>query len=155
MTASGVLPAALVALLDGTDLRSKIGQTVLLSAVSDDGWPHTALLSVGEVVAPDDRTLRIASYAGSRTTTALRQRGKGMLLAVVDGVVHKAWFAVTAAGQDAAGRLSVVDAVVERVEHDQVAYARVRHGIEFDLLDPDQVLGRWEQQVAELREGRV
>jgi hypothetical protein len=45
--AAATLPPV-AALVDGTGLGAKVGQTISILAVGDDGWPRLSLLSVGE-----------------------------------------------------------------------------------------------------------
>lgn len=148
------LPADLLELLDGTRLEEKIGTTLLLSAAEDDGWPHTALLSVGEVYAPSAQEVRLALYATSGTTEALTKTGRALLTAVIDGHVHKVRLTldrlVEAATESEANVLFF--GRVEHVDDDRVGYARITHGVEYELYDPEAVLERWERKVALLRE---
>ncbi len=57
------------------------GQCVILVTVDPDGQPRPCLLSVGEMLAIDDRTLRAVVWKDS-TTTANLDRGRPMLLMV-------------------------------------------------------------------------
>ena len=62
------LPDDLFDALSGSDLRGVADRVVVVSTVDDRGIPHPALLSYFEVVAVDRRTIRLATYAESRTT---------------------------------------------------------------------------------------
>jgi hypothetical protein len=73
------LPDSLRQLLDGSDLASREGLTFLLLTTDDAGWPHLAMLSVGEVVAMDDRTLRAGLWLHSSTSKNLTRAGRAML----------------------------------------------------------------------------
>jgi len=148
-TEPAALPAPLLALLDGRALADKVGTTIQLTAVAEDGWPRQALLSVGEVVAVGPDRLRLALYARSRTTAAMAAAGRALLTLVVDEVLYKIAVTVTrrAAG---ASPLAQFDGAVVAVDADRVPYARLRHGIEYDLLDPAPVLTRWQAQVRQL-----
>lgn len=154
MTGPATLPDRLLALLDGDDLDAKVGHTLLLTSVDAAGWPRQALLSAGEVVAVAPDTLRIVTYAGSRTTRALAEGRRALLTTVVDGLVHKVDLEATPVPEPAdapvAGRTWFVARVVS-VDVDDVAYARVRHGIVYELPDPAPVVARWREQVATLR----
>ena len=79
------LPAVLQPLLDGSDLANRQGLTFLLLTNDESGWPQVAMLSVGEVVAVDPRTLRAALWLGSGTTRNLSRTGRGTLMLVADG----------------------------------------------------------------------
>src|SRR5579884_59823 len=78
------LPGALLQLLDGRDLGQKTQLALLLNTVDAQGYPHPAMLSVGEVLAPSPSALRLALYATSTTTSNLR-RGGTLSLALASG----------------------------------------------------------------------
>jgi hypothetical protein len=145
-----VLDPDLRLLLDGGDVTDHVGQTLLLVSTGDDGWPHVAMLSVGEVVAVSATDLRLALYPGSGTTAAVRASGQALIMAVVDGVPHKVTVRCTELPTDGS-RLAAFDAHVVRSVRDEVPYARVLHGIEYELVDPGPVVERWYDQVAWLR----
>ncbi len=48
--------------LDGNSLKDKTREAMMLLSVSEDGWPHAAMVSVGEVVALNHEELRIALW---------------------------------------------------------------------------------------------
>lgn len=147
------LPDTLVELLDGNDLEHKVGDTFVLTACRRDGWPHVALLSVGEVYAPRPHELRLALYATSRTTGALTEDGRGLMLCVVDESAYKIRFtaervseALTEGEANALFFCDVVD-----VDRDKVGYARLARGIEFELYDPEAVIGHWQRKLTTLK----
>ncbi|MFC7660182.1 hypothetical protein ACFQV8_32695 [Pseudonocardia benzenivorans] len=63
------------------------GFTIALLTVADGGWPHQALISVGEIVAFDDVRLRLATWPASTATRNLLATGRATLVAVVDAEV--------------------------------------------------------------------
>src|SRR5437879_1823536 len=58
------LPDVVRELLDGRDPAGRVGFTILLLTTSGEGWPQVAMLSVGEVLAVDERRVRLALWAG-------------------------------------------------------------------------------------------
>lgn len=148
---SSLLPASLLRLFDGESLRQKVGQTAEITSVDDDGWPRTALLSVGELLAASPSRLICVTHSGSRTTRALVSSGRALLLTVLDGVVHKIMLEVRPLVIGAPDELTALDGTVVSWAADEASYARVRHGIEFDLLDVEGVLARWADQIRLLR----
>ena len=71
------------------DLLRRIGQTglpfeeaILMLTVDKESWPHVAMLSRWEVFAPDERTIRVATYLGSRTSNNLLRDEKVTLVFV-------------------------------------------------------------------------
>jgi hypothetical protein len=142
------LPAELVATLDGRDLDTKVGFTVQLLTVDEDGWPRVALLSVGEVVALSTSTIRIALWPNSHATENLTRTGAGTL-AFIHGGVAQTVTVETKRGADLAhpSPRAVFDAHVREHRADAVAYARLTGGIGFELPEPAPVLERWRETV--------
>jgi hypothetical protein len=150
MTSSAVLPDSVRVLLDGTDLENRIGVTILL-IVSGEDWPRVASVSVGEVLAVSGDTVMLTLYDSSRTAQALASRGRGTLFLVDAGAVVKV--EVTAAVAGSGDGRTVFRCAVARVERDEVPYARVTHGIEFELIaKQEQVTARWRAQLQQLKE---
>jgi len=86
-TLGNELPDTLRQLLDGAHVGAHDGSnpTFLLVTTDDTGWPHIALLSVGELVAIDSRTLRAGLWLGSTTTRNLSGTARALLAVVADG----------------------------------------------------------------------
>jgi len=153
-----VVPAPLRALLaaDPGDPAAD-GFTLLLLTVREDGWPHQAMLSVGEVAAgggPD--ALALAVWSGATSTRNLRATGRATLTAVVDGVAYALFLDARAAGElavaagEATTTLARFDARVAAATADEAPYARLEHGVRFALTDRDATLARWRATRAEL-----
>ena len=148
------LPAAVRSLLDGSDLASREGLTFLLLTSDEHGWPQVAMLSVGEVVAIDPRTLRAGLWLGSGTTRNLSRSGRATLMLVADGNGY--YIRVSARRGDdldlgADGRLAYFVLQVEDVQEDSADYATLTSGITFRLKQPDQVVPRWQHTIDSLR----
>jgi len=149
------LPDVLRLLLDGRDLSSKVGETFLLLTTDENGWPHMAMLSVGELLARDARTLEAALWLHSTATRNLDRDGRGLLAMVADGAGF--YVRLTAQrvadldlGQD--GRLARFDLQIEDVQEDRVDYARLTAGITFELPDKQAVVARWQHTIEALRQ---
>jgi len=136
------VPARLRAEIDG----DADGFTILLITVGDGGWPHVAMISAGELVVVDDRTLRIATWPGSRTTANLTATGRATLSAVADATAFALRIS-THRGDDLAipgdPTLACFDAVVDSATADRAPYADLETGVRFRLRDPDAVRRRW------------
>ena len=150
MTTSAGLPASIMSLLDGSELESKVGVTLLLVVSDDAGWPRIASLSVGELFAARPDELLLTMYERSRTTQALISRGRAVLHVVDDGAILKVNLGAEVLGS-ADGR-TTFRCTVDAVERDEVPYARVIHGIEFELVRESGALTRWARQLDELKE---
>lgn len=152
-----VVPPALRELLDSDDLAASEGFTMLLVTVTAEGWPHVAMLSVGEVVASaDERSLRLALWPGSTATRNLTPSGQATLSAVVDGTSYSVRLAVSRAGEvetPLAGQLARFETRVEEASADEAPYAVLESGVRFRLKDPEAVLARWAELREALREG--
>lgn len=150
------VPPALRELLDSDDLAESEGFTMLLMTVTAEGWPHMAMVSVGEVVATGDDSLRLALWPGSTATRNLTPSGRATLAAVVDATSYSIRLAITRAGEvetPLAGQLARFDARVEGASADEAPYAVLESGVRFRLKDPPAVLARWAELRQALRDG--
>jgi len=82
------LPDDIFEALSGRDLAGVADRVVVVSTVDERGFPHPALLSYFEAVALDRRTIRLATYAESRTTQHARREGKLTLVFVDAAFVY-------------------------------------------------------------------
>jgi hypothetical protein len=148
------LPEILRQLLDGSDVAGREGLTFLLVTSDESGWPHMAMLSVGELVAADAHSLRAALWLHSSTTMNLSREGRGMLAIVASGNGYYVRLAAQR-GPDldlgADGRLAYFALRVEDVLEDAADYATLISGVTFRLKRPDQVVPRWQHTVDALR----
>jgi hypothetical protein len=146
------LPREILDALDGTELRRKIGPAHLLVTSDEDGTPRPCMLSAGELLAVDERALRLALWAGSHTSKNL-SRGAPALFCYV---APRAVFHV----RGRARRLPSGDGLdcfqldVESVESDDHPGMPVTSGISFRVeeQDPGEVIDVWERQLAALRD---
>jgi hypothetical protein len=147
------LPGAVQAALSSADLASLHGLTILLLTTTPDGWPHLAMLSVGEVVAMSSREVRLALWPQSTATDNLTANGQAMLALVLDGAGY--YVRVQATRRPdlhlRTGRLAYFTTVVAEVLEDRAPYAELRSGITYALKDPDGVFPRWQATVAAVR----
>ncbi|RKP49128.1 hypothetical protein [Trinickia fusca] len=156
-------PTELRALFDGTSLETKAGFTASLILCEANGHLRTSLLGVGELYAPDARTLAFALWPSSRAARALReQAARGRAQAGLTFVYEAAFYQVQLDVRplsDADGERGAQDALacfvasIETGEAQQVRYARLNSGITFELgATKPAVLERWGQQVGRLRQ---
>ncbi|MCV7287633.1 pyridoxamine 5'-phosphate oxidase family protein [Mycolicibacterium wolinskyi] len=145
------LPQPVADLVNGSDLERKLGLTLQLVTVDEEGWPRLSLLSVGEVLAGPGNDIRLALHIGSRTTAALTHSGKALATVVLGRTHYKIHLALTRMNPDGAGPLAFFAGSVVHVEEDRVGYAELTSGITYRLNEPDDVLARWTRQIDELR----
>jgi len=146
------LPAAIVREFDGDHLEARLTAAVRLSTVSEDGWPHAAQLSAGEILAVNAATLLIAVWPQSNTTRNLARDGRLTLSLAHDGALLEIRARAHAVAQpQTAPELSVFRVEIESVTEHRAKYAEVLSGVTFRLYEPERVLARWREQIAMLR----
>jgi hypothetical protein len=152
-SAGNATPAPIRSLLEGADIEALEGLTFLLLTTNDDGWPHLAMLSVGELVAAGERDLRAALWPGSSAARNLARTGQ-CTLAVIHGEVGYYLRCSAREGPDLkieGGRLAYFELRVEEALEDVVPYATLTSGVTFRLDEPDRVLPRWRETIQALR----
>lgn len=147
------LPDELYELLDGRELITKQHEAMMLMTVTEEGWPHTAMISVGEIVALDRGQVRLAMWNGTATTRNMIRSGKATLVLVYSGKAYYVKLAlrllpVLPAAKHPRERF---EADILSVRADVAAYADIRSGIQVDFKEPEAVLTRWYETLAELR----
>jgi hypothetical protein len=126
-------PPQLRAAFDGTSLETKTGFTASLVTLDANGHLRTSLVGVGELYAPDSRTVCIALWPQSRAARALARGGRAALTFAGDG-------------------LACFTGSIDTGEAQRVRYARLTGGITFELEgDGETVLNRWKQQIEHLK----
>ena len=149
-------PDAVRALFDGTGLREKTGFTASLVSVDANGHVRTSLLGIGELYAPDSRTVCIALWPQARATRVLTQSRRAALTFVFDDAFYQVQleFEALPSQGDTTGRagLACFAGSIDTGEAQRVRYARLTCGITFELQeDNEAVLERWEQQIEHLK----
>lgn len=123
-----------------------------LTTVGSDGWPHSSMLSVGEIVTIDAARLRLALWPRSNAAINCAANGRAVLSTVIEAVGYGLRLSVRstkALDSPEYGTLATFAAHVVEARADVAPYARLKSGICFQLLDPEPVLVRW----ARTREG--
>lgn len=153
MNESGRLPDELRELLNGNDLERRTGLVFELASVAPSGWPHLALLSVGEAVALSESQIGFALWPTSTTTDNLRRSGRAVLQLYHGGAAYRIRLAIRPLGEDhgAGGKLALFAGNVESVVRDAVSYATLTSGPQIELPDPDRVVARWRTQIELVR----
>jgi len=157
------LPAAIVSLLAADPLPDQadadgLDLTILVLTTTPDGWPHLAMVSLGEIIAVGPRALRLALWPNS---TAARNlwREQRMTLALVH---DEAAYSVRCAARRGAdlvlpangGQLACFGLRVDDVVEDVPPDATLTGGVRFRLHNPDTTMRRWQQTRAALRAAR-
>lgn len=146
------LPPVLIALFDGEQLDAKMHLAMPLLTVSEDGYPHQAMVSVGEVIAVDPEHLRLALWEGTSTTGNLLRTGQALLTFVWQGISYALRLSLTSLPPlaDAVHPRARFVAKVEHIREDTAKYATLTSGITIELHDADEVQRRWQETLQEL-----
>lgn len=83
----GRLPTVLVRALDDEALEVTEQPAFLLVTTDEDGAPRIGMVSAGELLARDERTLRVALWPGTHTARNLERGGTALFGAVSPGSV--------------------------------------------------------------------
>jgi hypothetical protein len=149
-TTSRTIPDGVARYLDGTELLTKT-QALRLSTVDADGWPHSALLSAGDMVVLPPHRIRMALFPQSRMTFNLEREGRLTITLSLDrGVYELRLHSRRLSHSSRDVPLAFFEAEVETVHHHVAPYADVTSGVTFALHDPQAVLPRWQRQIAAL-----
>ncbi|KKI55811.1 pyridoxamine 5'-phosphate oxidase family protein [Staphylococcus pasteuri] len=143
-----------VELLNGKQLNEKQDLAMMLQSVTEDGYPHTAMVSVGEVVAVNSEQLRIALWPDTKTTNSLIKLKKASLVIVHNHKVNYIELDVNFMAQiqiDSFER-ACFEANVKSFKEDVAKYADIDTGITITLKDPEDVLQRWRTTIDRLLE---
>jgi hypothetical protein len=146
------LSERLIEFLNGKDLESKQHEAMMLLTVTEDGWPHNAMISVGEVIALDEQSFRLSLWQNTTTTLNILRTGKATLVVVYDGIVYYMRLALERLEdlQNAKHPLQRFTAAIISYREDMAKYADITSGIQIQLKDPDSVLKRWKETLEEL-----
>jgi hypothetical protein len=147
--ATSFMPAEIFDFLNGDDLDRKLSQAIRISTVSEDGWPHAAMLSAGEMLALDASEVAMLLYEGSNTSKNLAFDGRLTITLPRDRGLCE--MRLRAAAKKQEGRHRLFTASVEDVRQHRSHYAEVVSGVTFRLHDPTAVLARWSRQIEMLR----
>lgn len=148
-----ILSPDLHRLLDGYHLADKQHIAMSLLTVSEEGYPHQAMVSAGEVLAMNETTLRIALWQGTHTSANLLRDGKALLAFVHDGISYTLMLKAMPLPpiDNSLYPRDRFEAQLIQVREDIAQYAMLTSGVTIQLHEPEQVLARWEDTLAELR----
>ena len=152
MTNRDTLPDWLVRLFDGQALEARSGEAFRIVTLDENGWPHLAQLSVGEIFAPDPARLLFLMWPGSTSSANLVRDGRLVLEAVGHGAVWEIRLHARLLSEAQAGRgLKPFTARVMSVIEHRAPYASVVRGMQFELDAPEPTHARWREQIDSLK----
>lgn len=140
-------------LLDGQNLEAKQEEAMMLLTTGEDGWPHVAMISVGEIVARSRTNLRIGLWPGTTTSENIRRTGKATLVLFYRGRAHYVRLELEPLEIKSLNRKYPIDcysASVVSHKEDRAKYADIISGVKIQLKDPEQVVARWRETVDDI-----
>jgi hypothetical protein len=146
------LPKEIMQDLDGRYLERKFGSAYLMVTTDADGTPRPCMLSAGEVLARDEKTLRVGLWPHSNTSRNLARGSPVLICFVAPGTVlyvkGRARPLAPVEGVDIA-RFEVTVTVVESDLHEGLP---VVQGISFtsETGDIGPILDGWRRVLAAL-----
>lgn len=131
----------------------QVGLTILVLSELESGWPHLAMVSVGELVVAADGRLALALWPTSTCAANLARTGRATLAVVADGLAFSLRCRVDAelpiaGGEDPAMRGFVLRVIA--VTEDAAPYADLLNGVTYRLHDAAATLARWRRTRAAL-----
>lgn len=152
------IPSRVRGLFDGSDLGAQIGRAYLLMTTDPDGPARPCMLSAGEILAVDERRLRVGLWTGSHTSRNLTA-GSPVLLCVIDegGVIYlRGRPQRLASGGRAVPRLDCYEIVIDRADSDEHGGMPVSQGIRFAItgMGNEELIEAWRSQLAIIASAR-
>jgi hypothetical protein len=139
----------LATFFDGRGLEAKSSRAAYVITVGVDGRPHSAMISVGEMVIAADGPVRLGLWANSRTTANIVRTGTATILMVLNARSVRAHLELRQVIAD--DTLAYFTGSVAEATEDVAPYATLVSGVSFELHDRAAALSRWAQTVERLR----
>jgi hypothetical protein len=138
--------------LNGKELADRQHEAMMLLTVSEEGWPHTAMISVGEIVAVSRKELRIGLWPDTSTTANVIRTHKATLVLFWKGKAHYIRLSLERLKELPNIQYKRVrfHAQIVEAREDMAKYAEIRSGIKIDLKNPKEVVGRWSETIEDL-----
>jgi hypothetical protein len=141
-----LLPGELVRALGDASLADAEQPAYLLLTGDEDGAPRISMVSAGELLVRDERTLRVALWRGTWTGANLARGGTALLGAVSPGsviYVRARPYRLVAAEP---AEVECFELTVTEVRADAHAGMPVTSGIMFRTDSPDQTAADWRRR---------
>jgi|SRR5579863_8500010 hypothetical protein len=147
------LPESVVLAFDGERLREKIGLGYLLVTADPDGTPRPCMLSCGEVLAVDDRRLRMALWAGTHSSANLSRGAPCFFCYIAPGSVLYVNGTPSNIGALEQHHVECYDLLVSSVQSDDHPGMPASDTFRFVVTDRsvDSVASEWEERLWAMR----
>ncbi|WP_217972133.1 pyridoxamine 5'-phosphate oxidase family protein [Staphylococcus xylosus] len=139
-------------LLNGKQLAQKQHIAMILQSITSEGYPHSAMVSVGEVIALDSEHLRIALWPQTQTSISLAEKRKSNLIIIYNNMVSYLELDITLLPSldNEVYERTRFEATIKSIRQDIAKYADITSGITVEMHEPEQVLNRWNIILQEL-----
>lgn len=139
-------------LLNGKQLAQKQHIAMVLQSITSEGYPHSAMVSVGEVIALDSEHLRIALWPQTHTSISLAEKRKSNLIIIYNNMVSYLELDITLLPSldNEVYERTRFEATIKSIRQDIAKYADITSGITVEMHEPEQVLNRWNIILQEL-----
>ncbi|MBX9956791.1 pyridoxamine 5'-phosphate oxidase family protein [Peribacillus simplex] len=146
------IPEEIFDLLNGKELVNKQHEAMMLLTISEEGWPHTAMISVGEIVAVSRKELRIGLWPDTSTTANVIRTHKATLILFWKGKAQYIRLSLEKLKELPNVQYKRVrfHAQIVEAREDMAKYAEIRSGIKIDLKNPKEVVERWSETIEDL-----
>ncbi|MEF2094623.1 pyridoxamine 5'-phosphate oxidase family protein [Bacillus sp. CFBP9009] len=146
------MPEEIFDLLNGKELVDKQHEAMMLLTISEEGWPHTAMISVGEIVAVSRTELRIGLWPDTSTTANVIRTHKATLVLFWKGKAQYIRLSLERLKELPYVQYKRVrfHAQIVEAREDMAKYAEIRSGIKIDLKNPKAVVERWSETIGDL-----
>jgi hypothetical protein len=146
------MPEEIFDLLNGKELVDKQHEAMMLLTISEEGWPHTAMISVGEIVAVSRKELRIGLWPDTSTTANVIRTHKATLVLFWKGKAHYIRLSLERLKELPNIQYKRVrfHAQIVEAREDMAKYAEIASGIKIDLKKPKEVVERWSETIEDL-----
>jgi hypothetical protein len=146
------MPEEIFDLLNGKELVDKQHEAMMLLTISEVGWPHTAMISVGEIVAVSRKELRIGLWPDTSTTANVIRTHKATLVLFWKGKAHYIRLSLERLKELPNIQYKRVrfHAQIVEAREDMAKYAEIASGIKIDLKKPKEVVERWSETIEDL-----
>lgn len=147
------LSPELLQLFSGNSLLNHASLAIQVTAVAANGWPHSVLLSMGEIWAASPVTLLFCVWPQSSLVKSVEQHGRLSFSFVHQGLFTEIQTEAVLLKyeRDLPVPLALCRAAIQQVKSTGAGYATLTHGIGFALDDAATHLQRWQTQLDLLR----
>jgi hypothetical protein len=146
MAGEDLLPDELIRALDDAALADAEQPAFLLVTGDEDGAPRISMVSAGELLVQDERTLRVALWHGTRSAGNLARGGTALLGGVSPGSVIYVRAKPERLVVPEPADLECFELAVTEVRADVHAGMPVTSGITFRTDEPEQAATDWRRQ---------